>query len=151
MEKSQVINVLTTEARELEIKQSYVKELIKKFEGIEPIIKREDLPKNNKVELEVVKKKPSEAKTKNITIEDNKVKIPTQYDNKLSWPSKILYCISRGMNTANDITTFIYSNQTGVKKEVSNVRYLVQFYIYEMSKQGILNKEPLKPTVFSIK
>lgn len=119
---------------------------IDKVRFLESIIEKYTESKKETVTLTspiIVEPKVKRTYTKRITKDNtNNIlspRIPTSYDDRLSWPQKILFVVAKDKKaTNNSISLYVTTNQTGVKKEYDYIYNKIKFFTLRMLKEGIL-------------
>ncbi len=157
-----IVEALTKELEEVVVsaktKTKYLQELISKYE-VPIITKAEAIPsiQNNIEELEVKKvslptirvKRTYTKRVGNTKYEDLRNKVINMYDDKLSYPQKILYCLDMGINTNTTITNYILANQK-ISIGFDKTNDKVKAYTLQMMRKGIIIKTGDKNGTFSL-
>lgn len=157
-----IVEALIKEQQEVltsaKTKAEYLEELISKYK-VSIITKSEAIPsiQSDIEELEVKKVSIPEFRVKrtytkrvtDINYEDLKNKVVNMYDDKLSYPQKILYCLDMGINTNTTITNYILANQK-ISIGFDKTNDKVKFYTLQMMRKGIIIKTGDKNGTFSL-
>lgn len=157
-----IVEALIKEQQEVltsaKTKAEYLEELISKYK-VPIITKSEAIPsiQSDIEELEVKKVSIPEFRVKrtykkregNTSYEDLKNKVVNIYDDKLSYPQKILYCLDMGINTNTTITNYILANQK-ISIGFDKTNDKVKFYTLQMMRKGIITKTGDKNGTFSV-
>jgi len=155
-----IVEALIKEKQEVmesaKTKADYLEELISKYK-VPIITKSEAIPsiQSNIEELEVKKvaipvtKRKYAKREGSISYEDLRNKVVNMYDDKLSYPQKILYCLDMGINTNTTITNYVLANQK-ISIGFDKTNDKVKFYTLQMMRKGIIIKTGDKNGTFSL-
>lgn len=157
-----IVEALIKEQQEVltlaKTKAEYLEELISKYK-VPIITKSEAIPsiQSDIEELEVKKvslpefrvKRTYKKRVPNTSYEDLRNKVVNMYDDKLSYPQKILYCLDMGINTNTTITNYILANQK-ISIGFDKTNDKVKFYTLQMMRKCIIIKTGDKNGTFSL-